>query len=152
MSEFNACWTVLFFVFDVPYLKIFGMFSMIVSIDFFQLQDLLLLSEDLLNYQSAFFQFVTCVVFFIYIFYSSCPVLCWCISFLFVFLLLLGPTVLVLDTNMFPGNCFLLFLLYLGAKDVYLGRSTATGTGRQRSTIFSLIIFFFFYHRKFLLI
>ena len=70
------------------------------------------------------------------------------LTFFFVFHLFLGPTVLVLDTLMFPGNCFLLILSYLDTKDVLLGRFTATGTDRRRSTIFSLIFFFFFYHRK----
>ena len=73
---------------------------------------------------------------FIYI-YSFCPELCLCVcvfvranlTFFFVFCLFLGPTVLLLDTRMLPGNCFLLILSYLNTKDVPLGRFTATGTG-----------------------
>ena len=60
---------------------------------------------------------------YIYIYiYSFCPVLCLCVCksepyFFFVFRLFLAPTVLLLDTRMFPGNCFLLTLSYLDTKD-----------------------------------
>ena len=47
MLEFSARWTFLFFVLDEPYLTIFGIFSIPLSISFFQALNLLFLNPFL---------------------------------------------------------------------------------------------------------
>ena len=134
MWGFNAHWTFLFLISDRSYLKNFGMFSIPLSISFRVTEFIALEPVPVLRFAKLLASsFPVCVlrkflnlyiyiyIMYIYIYiYSFCPVLCLCVCksepyFFFVFRLFLGPTVL-LDTRMFPGNCFLLILSYLDTK------------------------------------
>ena len=140
MSDSNARWTFIFFIFEIQYLKMLGMFSIPLSIIFFPVTEFIAL-EPMFNPRFAKLlasPFPVCLLlkflyFFLILFALSCVgVLAKLnLTFFFVFGFFLGPIILVLVTLMFPGSCFLLILLYLDMKDVPLGKFTATGTVRQ---------------------
>ena len=134
------------------------MFSMPLSISFCQIMEFIALEPILIPIfaKLSAICFPVCALhkflyFFVILLVLSCVGVFFRVNltFFFVFRLFPGPTILVLDTLIFPCNFFVLILSYLDTKDVPLGRFTASGTALRQSTNFPLIFLFFFYHQNF---
>ena len=154
MSQFSACWTFLFLIFDAPYLKRFGIFSIPLSIIFFPSTEFIAFEPILIPGFAKFVvsPFQNCAPRNFLFFYSSLSCLSVFtranLTFYFLFCLFVKRMVLPLDTLMFPGKFFVLTLSYLPTKDVPLGMFLLSGTAHFPSTIFCLSFAFFFFYRQ----